>query len=289
MKYEYTYRTPDGIRHVEEMESPSRDEVFASLRKRGIKAIKVVAKDGSKANGEIRVVGVKKRVTFGLLIIVAIISASVALSIRRTQVAVDATRTVVTNTVPVAVAISSQAVEINRRIAMPLPRQVIQGDRRRIEMVPTNLFAYAEELYLSKFAEPGRDFRSTAAVVCPTNTQDWTAILNAPIYTSDNEFTEYVDLKRITAGIKREMRVFLRGGQTAQEYLEELVRRQDLEKSYRDRAEKKIQVMVAEKAVDKKALYDFWLKANAQLQSMGIYPLALPDILRDFQMPFDLE
>ena len=29
--------------------------------------------------------------------------------------------------------------------------------------------------------------------------------------------------------------------------------------------------------------YDFFLKANAQLQSMGIYPLPLPDSLRSYQ------
>ena len=42
------------------MDAESRDAVFAALRKQGIKAIKVVAADGSKANGEVR--GVRKRV-----------------------------------------------------------------------------------------------------------------------------------------------------------------------------------------------------------------------------------
>ena len=38
-----------------------------------------------------------------------------------------------------------------------------------------------------------------------------------------------------------------------------------------------------------KAAYAYWLKANAQLQSMGIYPLALPDALRSYQMSLDIE
>ena len=53
MKYTYAYKTSDGIRHEDSMNASSREDVFAELRKRGIKAIKVVAADGSKANGEV--------------------------------------------------------------------------------------------------------------------------------------------------------------------------------------------------------------------------------------------
>ena len=38
-----------------------------------------------------------------------------------------------------------------------------------------------------------------------------------------------------------------------------------------------------------KDAYAYWLKANAQLQAMGIYPLALPDALRSYQMSFDID
>lgn len=59
MKYTYAYKTPDGVRHEDSMDASSREEVFVALRRRGIKAIKVVAADGSKANGEVR--GARKR------------------------------------------------------------------------------------------------------------------------------------------------------------------------------------------------------------------------------------
>lgn len=52
MKYTYAYKTSDGVRHEDSIEASSREEVFETLRARGIKAIKVVAADGSKANGE---------------------------------------------------------------------------------------------------------------------------------------------------------------------------------------------------------------------------------------------
>ena len=288
MKYEYAYKTPDGTRHVKEIECPSREAVFETLRKQGIKAIKVVASDGSKANGEVRVIGIKKRVAFAA---VAVTALSVACL---TWFTVDFTdfngglTTIVTNTISVATEASDVSMS-SRRIAMPLPRQVIQGDRGRIESVPTNLFSTSAETYLSRFAEPGRDFGGIVSTGLAANDVQLMELLNAPIYTTDNEFTEYVDLKRITAGIKREMRNYIRAGHTQQEYLGELVKRQQLEIGQRKKAEKKLQALISGKNTDKANLYDFWIKANAQLQSMGIYPLPLPDELRDYQMSFDLD
>ena len=52
MKYSFAYKTSDGRRHEDSMDAPSREAVFEALRAKGIKAIKVVAADGSKANGE---------------------------------------------------------------------------------------------------------------------------------------------------------------------------------------------------------------------------------------------
>ena len=70
MKYTYAYKTSDGVRYEASMNAASRDEVFVALRKQGIKAIKVVAADGSKANGEIH--GVRKRVVAALVAFVAL-------------------------------------------------------------------------------------------------------------------------------------------------------------------------------------------------------------------------
>lgn len=286
MKYEYAYKTPDGVRHVEEMEAPSREVVFESLRAKGIKAIKVVAKDGSKANGEVRVIGVKKRVAFATAVLLAAVASLMAWSLGRTQ-PLEPTEVVVTNTVPVAVAVPVTSGK--QHVAAPLPRQVILGDRKRIENAPTNLFSTAAEYYLSKFAEPGRDFGGIVATGLSTNSVELMQVLMAPIHYAEDEFTEYIDLKRITAGIKREMRTYLRGGHTPTEYLAELVKRQNLERDYHSKAEKKLSQLLQENPHDKRAAYDFWLKANAQLHAMGIYQLPLPDALRDYQMPIDFD
>lgn len=71
MKYTYFYKTSDGKRHEACIEGKCREDVFIELRKQGIKAIKVVAADGSKANGEVR--GVRKRVAALIAVVVAVI------------------------------------------------------------------------------------------------------------------------------------------------------------------------------------------------------------------------
>ena len=129
--------------------------------------------------------------------------------------------------------------------------------------------------------------------------------------------------------MKREMRAYIAGGGTVEQYLAELEKRQKLEVSYRERAEQKLNDMLngqdarspsatggtpvvpdaAKMAAPHtggtpvigqdarspggrnslKTAYDYWLKANAQLQAMGIYPLALPDVLRSYQMSIDID
>ena len=150
---------------------------------------------------------------------------------------------------------------------------------------------------------------------------EFAASLKNPIRIASTDFTEVVDLKRIVTGMKREMRAYLAGGGTVDGYLVELEKRQRLEVSYRERAEQKLNELLvaasgqAARSTDGrdrrdppagrarspsaplsentsdalKAAYAYWLKANAQLQAMGIYPLVLPDALRSYQMSLDIE
>ena len=77
MKYTYAYKTSDGKRHVEAMEAESREAVFKALREKGIKAIKVVAADGSKDNGEIR--GFRLRTVIAVAVIAAVMGFALGL------------------------------------------------------------------------------------------------------------------------------------------------------------------------------------------------------------------
>ena len=270
MRYTYVFKTTDGVRHVDEMDAESREEVFEALRARGIRAIKVIAGDGSKANGDIRPA---RPVKYTVPLLVALFL-SLALAFLLTVSREPSSGTPGESLTP------SQE-------AIPLPRQTIPGNRLRIENAPADIFNTPAEAYLAQFAEPGRDFSGPTL----TNLMDDAALmamLGTPILISADELTEHIDLKRITAGIKREMRAYLRGGHSQAEYLTELVNRQRLEKSLRDKAEAKLAQLVADKNTAPETSYDFWLKTNARLQSMGIYPLVLPDALRGCQPALDV-
>jgi len=153
----------------------------------------------------------------------------------------------------------------------------------RIEKARDTAFTNASERLLSRFAEPGRPVAALPAER-PTEAE-FAACLRDTIRTASTDFTEVVDLKRIVAGMKREMRAYLAGGGTAEQYLSELAKRQKLEVSYRENAEKRLEGMLSKP----KEAYAYWLKANASLKSMGIYELPLPPALHGYQAGLDLD
>ncbi len=268
MKYTYAYKTSDGIRHEDSMNASSREEVFAELRKRGIKAIKVVAADGSKANGEVR--GVRKQAVLAIVCFAALVTGCAVYLFTNGDVEHPAKET-------------HNAPTNKMRNASPLPRQMIPGDRGRIAAAIASLKSAPERL-LAAFAEPGRPLGALNGKT-PTEAE-FAAILREPIKITDDEFTESVDLKRIVTRIKSDLRQFIAAGGTAEEFVAELIKRQKLEITYREKAEARLNEMLKG---DASKAYDFFLKANAQLQSMGIYPLPLPDSLRNYQNTLDFD
>ena len=175
------------------------------------------------------------------------------------------------------------------RTAKPLARQTINGDRRRVEAAAA-AFANAAERLMAAFAEPGRP---VPAIDAPRPADsEFDAALREPIRIAETDFTETADLKRIVAGIKSDLRAYLAAGGDIDGYVAGLVKRQKLEVSYRDRAGKHLSRLCAGLSAGKAAkeeAYGYWLKANAQLQSMGIYPLPLPDVLRGYESTLELD
>lgn len=249
------------------MNAECRDDVFRELRKQGIKAIKVVAADGSKANGEIR--GVRKRVLAASVICAAIVAGLLAYFAPR-----------------------GTHKNLPTSEAKPLPRQEIKGDRERVKLAADG-FTNKAEAFLARFAEPGRAF--TAPEIDWPTRADFEAVIGKPIKFTSDEFTEQIDLKRIVEGLKAELSAYLKGGGYLSGYMKDLITRQKMEIEQRDKFDEKVksQIDAYLKASGKDAerrlqeAYDYWLKANAQLQSMGIYPLPLYSVLKNCQMSFD--
>ena len=203
MKYTYEYKTSDGVRHEDSINAASREEVFAELRKRGIKAIKVVAADGSKANGEVR--GVRKRVVVAIVALAAIGVGAIAFFSG-------------TRTATIAAANSS---------AMS-PRHQIYGDPAIMKMLErgdfSDILTRDGDKLLAIFAQPGRlmcakgvDPRRLVAANGGERAafegyakDELAAEKDIPINSSDSR--ESRELKQIVNGMREEMRVYLANG-----------------------------------------------------------------------------
>ena len=323
MRFIYTYRSSDGQRHTAEIEAESRDAAFAKVRTElGIKPIKVtvaeeaIRQDGGSPYG--REKRDRSRWIWGAAILAAAILAG-AIGVWW-WFAVHAER-MPNRDLPTqgvgAFTVDTPLGAVTYAEAQTLERQMIPGSRDRIEEAKARdgVFRFAAEKWLARFAEPGRisfiamnEMNGGKPPARPSEAE-FAACLKEPIRIASTDFTEVVDLKRIVTGMKREMNAYLAGGGTVEGYLAELEKRQKLEVSYRERAEQKLNELLAaangqaarstgDGGRDKhvppagdtlKAAYAYWLKANAQLQAMGIYPLALPDALRSYQMSLDIE
>ena len=244
MKFSYTYRSSDGQRHTAEVEAESRDAAFARVRAElGIKPIKVTAA-GDHAVGE----GSGKSAAsprWGVISVITLIVTILLIALAAWWWFGGRGATALPGSAqePTTYTVNTPQGPVTLRVAEPLPRQMIPGNRQRIEGDRDSVFTNAAERLLSRFAEPGR---AVAAPVGARPTEvEFRACLREPIRVASNELTEHIDLKRIVSGMKREMRAYLAGGGTVDGYLTELEKRQRLEVSYRERAEQKLNELLA--------------------------------------------
>ena len=195
MRFSYAYKTSDGTRHEASMDAASREAVFETLRARGIRPIKVVAADGSKANGEVR--GVRKRTVVILALLAAAAAGIVAY--------VGGTRSIA---------------EISST-----PRHQIYGDPLIMEGFDRGDFGgilpREGDRILAWFAQPGR-------IMCPKGEysrslsgerlasferyakDELEADKDLPV--NDTEPREERELKQIVNGMREEMREYLANG-----------------------------------------------------------------------------
>ena len=264
--FTYIYRTSEGERRSGEIEADSRDAAFAALRAQGIRPIKVVARDGSVANGDTR--RPRRRIVVLCAVAAAVFAGALAFALGR-------------GSGPAKIFVPGRGA-LTLVPATPLARQAIPGDRMRIENAAAALFKHPTERILAGYAEPGRPLPANAEEEAFDSDDVRKALADAVMVASD-DFTEHVDLKRIVTGMKRELKAYLAGGGTADGYHAELVKRQRLEIAYREKASRLLREVLQRDSGDGAGAYADWLKANAALKSMGIYPLELPERLRGFQ------
>ena len=249
MKYTYAYKTSDGVRHEDSMNASSRDEVFAALRAKGIKAIKVVAADGSKANGEVR--GVRKRVVAILLVFVAFgvgICAYLGGAL--------------TGGSPV----SGTAFQTDQS------RRQIIGDTAIIEKGIlsgwSDVFALEGERFLASFAIPG-----VKAGQRNTSEKEFQAALNHRCEVKPTDSLEVQQIKAMVEGMKNEARRYIAAGGSIVEYGKRLTERQDAEIAIYNRV--KADLDQARRNMKDEDFMTYWEKRNDELRNLGIKTVGL--------------
>ena len=255
MKFTYAYKTSDGVRHEAAMDAESREAVFAALRQQGIKAIKVVAADGSKANGEIR--GRKRVLALAVLSALCLVLSAVMVFVFWGR---------------------GGFVETALPLDSTVRRQVI-GDAAIIEKgIRTgwaDVFELEGERFLASFAIPGvpAGQRSTSeeklreALHCSPSPSAFTSV---------SDGLEARQIRAMVEGMKDEARRFVKAGGSIAQYGRLLVQRQEEEIAYYNRA--KAEIEAAQKAKMPAAqLNDLWEKRNESLRQMGVKLVPMPE------------
>ncbi len=251
MKYTYAYKDSSGKRHEDSIEAEARDAVFVALRAKGIRPIKVVAADGSKANGELR--GVRKRVVAFAVALAAIIAGIVAYTV--------GTRTGEVNSAP---AFEEEQTR----------RQVI-GDTAVVDKGIltgwSEVFSEEGERFFASFAIPG-----VKAGQRNTTVEELTAALSRKVAVAPSDGIEARQIKAMVEGMKAEARAYIAAGGSVVEYGKRLTERQDAEIAIYERT--KVDLERAKETMRGNALINYWESQNDKLRNLGIRPLTLESL-----------
>ena len=257
MKFIYAYKTSDGVRHEDSMNASSREEVFTALRARGIKAIKVYAADGSKANGEVR--GLRKGAVFALVALAALVAGVVAyFGGERTGAATAANS------------------------AMSAPRHQIYGDPAVVSILERGDFADAlpreGDRLLAIFAQPGKLMcakGSNPRRLPPELVAAFEQYAKAELAVENDlvldsaASREVSELKQIVNGMREEMREYLANGNgTPRSFWRRL----------NERTEQEIQIYErTRRELEKEKSTEVWEQKNAALRRLGLRTIINPN------------
>ena len=257
MKYTYAYKTSDGVRHEDSLDANSRDEVFEVLRGRGIRPIKVVAADGSKANGEVR--GLRKRAVAGLVALAAVVAGVVAyLGGERTGAATAAV---------------SEA---------SAPRHQIYGDPATVEGLERGVFAAhlprVGDQMLAVFAQPGKLMCAKGANPRRIDEKSYGAFeayakndlaVENDIAINSADSREITELKQIVNGMRTEMREYLANGNgTPRSFWRRLNERTAQEIQIYERTRRELEKETSE---------EVWEQKNDALRRLGLRTIPNPN------------
>lgn len=249
MKFLYEYRTPDNAKHNGVICASNREAAYAELKKKGIKPSRFAEAPGFFN----KLFGKGKR-----WIAIAVLGGlCVALAVTVGRIA--------RNAPPVTVQATFES---------QTRRQVI-GDAeivaRGIRTGWADVFEGEGERFLASFAIPG-----VPAGQRSTTEEELATALNRSVVADPSDTIEARQIKAMVEGMKQELREFVAAGGTVKQYGKRLVRRQEEEIGYYNRAKTEVDRAVEAK-VGKDELSALASKHNAALRKLGIKLIVLDD------------
>ena len=256
------------------MNAASREEVFAELRKRGIKAIKVVAADGSKANGEVR--GIRKRAVAALVALAAVCAGVIAYF--------GGTRTAAVTAANSAMFSPRHQIYGDPAIMEPIERGDFGGILSRDGDKMLAIFAQPGKLMCARGVNPRRldkislsdvgargqelGVRINAAQVFEAYAKDELGA-DKDIQIPAEDSREVRELKQIVNGMRDEMREYLANGNgTPRSYWRRLNERTLSEMQIYERTRREL---------EKETRPEIWEQKNESLRILGLRTIPAPN------------
>lgn len=234
MKFGYSYKTSDGIRHESTFEAKSNEAVFAALRAQGIRPMKV---------WEIHSPYYVSKRTRLIIVLALALAISIVYTIRLRNSALRTPHS-----------------------ALTAPRHQIYGDPAIWEDIERDNFAsvFPDEgdRVLAAYAIPGRVPQGALLLSRPELLKRLTDSKDKDISFDSTDPKEATELKRIVQGMKEELRWYVADGVgTVESYLMRLHERQDEETRIYERTRQELENNTDQKLREER---------NAALRAMGL-------------------
>lgn len=264
MRFIYEYRTSDNVLHSDIIKAASKDAAYALLKTRGIRPGRVIEAPGffNKLFGK----GKRWIVIFILFCVCATAIAYAFYWFSRANYWID------------------QAQDVNSQLQEAkygaLERQQIMGDRYIILEGHRNnwsdIFVRKSDRFLSRFVEPGRMLSKEELLVDRDVIDELKLTMLNSVEVKASDIVEQSQVKRIVAGIRKEMAMYVQEGGTVEEYVKCLFERQRYEQALRRKAIAELRV-VRSRTRSEQSYISEWKRINMRLRSYGLKLIPISD------------
>lgn len=262
MKFGYSYKTSDGVRHEDVYSAASKEEVFASLRKVGIRPIKVWVIENKTARLRNIIIGCA---------VVAVIAVTLVILSLKAGTSGESDKGEESLTQSKVKTIEEEA------------RSQIYGDPGILQACESrnwsNVFEDPGELFLARHAQPGisvkmkgNAWRMEVANALKASTS------HIVIHSSD--CAEIAKMKRMVNGMKSELAQYIADGGTVEQYIEEVIERQSIEEKIVINFKSEFEKLEKEATKDNQdEIIKQWNTKNTVLRQMGLRTVLIPESL----------